>query len=75
MSEWIKCSDKLPPIGETVLCYKGSVFTAWYIEKSCPYEKKRKGWHIDWAKGSYQFFKDFDVTHWMPLPDKPNDGE
>lgn len=59
MSEWIKCSERLP---------EPRFAREWYLvalESGCvmtlAFEKKENRWH---ETGS-------PVTHWMPLPDAP----
>ena len=59
MSEWIKCSDRLPDDGVWVLIYQeGYVFDmASYSERNDLFENG-----YEWLEG---------VTHWMPLPEPP----
>lgn len=68
MSEWIKCSDKLPKHGN-VLCM--------FTDGECAV-----GWPVYWhgaREGEFAQFMfpldDLDdgrkVTHWMPLPPPP----
>lgn len=59
MSEWIKCSERLP---------EPRFAREWYLvglESGCvmtlAFEKTENRWH---ETGSF-------VTHWMPLPDAP----
>lgn len=69
--KWINVEEELPPVGETVICYRKIIVTGWYMDKYCPFEKKKKGWHCDWDGLSRSIFKRFPVTHWMPLPNPP----
>ena len=71
--EWISVKDKMPSEGQTVLCYRKIIVTGWYCENYCPYEKKRKGWHCDWSGIERHTFKTYPITHWMPLPEPPNE--
>ena len=63
MSEWIKCSDRLPVTnGEEIVCWNGK----W----------SRVGCYINSLKHGVTFFSPHDerligVTHWMPLPEPP----
>lgn len=58
--EWIKCSDRLPEEGISVIIYIGFVTTGFYQE--------------EWFYDSYDLDDDdldHEVTHWMPLPKPP----
>jgi hypothetical protein len=60
--EWIKCIDRMPPIDEKVLVYqKGGVHGGCEID-------------IEYLMDDH-FWSDQGVfstiTHWMPLPNKP----
>ncbi len=71
MSEWIKCSDEYPNIGEEVLIRI----------PVCHYYNIENGTY----KGDGQFLgawfhtrgKDraYNVTHWMPLPAPPEESQ
>lgn len=73
MSEWIKCSDRLPmdeltnPAYETMECIAYSkstgVITAWYAVGGCHVGKRWGQWSVTYA----------DITHWMPLPEPPKE--
>lgn len=71
--QWVKCSDRLPEEGQTVICYRKVIVMGWYCKTYCPYEKKRKGFHCDWDGIIRSTFKTFPVTHWMPLPESPKE--
>lgn len=60
MSEWIKCSERLPKINECVIVYSED-------DHEFAYLINRETW-IEWHSGN-----ELDVTHWMPLPDPPKD--
>lgn len=68
MSEWNKCSDRLPYDDQMVLVpiNKGIPFTEILI---CRYIKCGRPMFRHYG---FLGVKDFtDVTHWMPLPDAP----
>lgn len=69
---WIKCSERLPEEGQTVICYNGMIFMGFYQVEHCPYEKSKQGWNIDFAEYEDGIFREREVTHWMPLPEPPN---
>ncbi|HGM5304197.1 TPA: DUF551 domain-containing protein [Serratia marcescens] len=67
MSEWIKCSERMPELDKRVLLYFGSYDG--HIEDGCI---------GDDGDGPYHYFFDGDSlqqepTHWMPLPEPPAD--
>lgn len=66
--EWIKCSDRLPNEDELVLVYgEDGVFRAYYNDINFP------SWQCS-PIGSYAGDGCvFGITHWMPLPEIPND--
>ena len=60
MREWISVEDRLPELGERVLCTDGHcVFEQYRVLPSCVYGV----WDRMGLKSEMQ-----DVTHWMPLP-------
>lgn len=61
--EWVKCSERLPRDHETVLVHGGIaklIKGHWYTGMEEPIFFNR----IEW-----------DVTHWMPLPEPPKPEE
>lgn len=75
MSEWIKCSDQMPPArvpvlisakqwGKPVVCAAEWMFIT---------EKYPVSWSCVGASGCEceNDFEDDSVTHWMPLPEPP----
>lgn len=65
MSEWIGVKDRLPPLGERVLCSDGTaVFEQYRVELSAVYGI----WERSGMKSPMQ-----NVTHWMPLPEPPEE--
>lgn len=61
---WIPVSERVPEDEELVLTYKNGQFDVQV------YEKRRNGWICGgwfWSLGT--------VTHWMPLPKPPKEGD
>ena len=66
VQEWISVKDRLPELGERVICTDGdAVFEQYRVEHSCVYGM----WDRCGLKSPMQ-----EVTHWMPMP-KPPKGE
>lgn len=67
MSEWVKCSERLPDGRRTVLVWlKGGVLPIIWTWMG-------KNWAVNVTAeilGRHQ-----DITHWMPLPEPPKEGE
>jgi hypothetical protein len=62
--EWISVKDRLPQMGEDVLCFSMKrIFHSWWdnISSSCDWYDIQNNWIIE------------DVTHWMPLPEQPKE--
>lgn len=70
---WIKCSDRLPEDDKTVLAYiknEGIYFGNFSIKG---FSDDTFGFYAA-TTGSSEWFYDIDlITHWMPLPEKPNE--
>ena len=66
MSQWIKCSERMPEEGEDVIIYDDlrQVHEGYYIQ--C-------GDYVSWEISSYDpsYYDEVNVTHWMPLPEPP----
>lgn len=69
MSEWIKVSDRLPMAEIRVLVYSKE-FDA-YSDASYGHCILPDGVEICWYTKEGESI--FGVTHWMPLPEKPNE--
>ena len=65
MSEWISVNDRLPEFLDEVLLFTsaGNIYVGMFYEKHEKYT----------VAGDYHMFL-YDVTHWMPLPEPPNEG-
>ena len=73
MSSWIKCSERMPNEDVKVLVYAPRhqrIECAMYIER---YSQDPTSNYRAWDFGEYDLHPS-EVTHWMPLPDKP-EGE
>ena len=63
VQEWIPVTERLPELGERVICTDGyAVFEQYRVELSCVYGM----WDRGGLKSPMQ-----EVTHWMPLPQPP----
>ena len=64
LPKWIPVSERLPEVGKRVLfSYRG-------------YIKKQPRIFIGWYNGKQWdslFATEYDVTHWMPLPEPPKE--
>ncbi|WP_213637154.1 DUF551 domain-containing protein [Providencia rettgeri] len=66
-TNWVKCSDKMPEVGQKILTYianEGEYMMGEYDEPGCIF--------IYIGDGVYSGHSQF--THWMPLPPMP-EGE
>lgn len=70
MSEWIKCSDRLPENNMNVIVYDGDdYFFANFEEIKDKRLKKRKGYFNICGD---EFYVN-EITHWMPSPKPPEE--
>ena len=74
IDSWISCKDRMPDDNELVLfCYVGEsgIKSVHY-----GYHQTVRGLGSSWGKisGGWRYCND-DVTHWMPLPEPPKDGD
>lgn len=65
MTNWIKCSERLPKKGDIVLVWM--VDTYWFSELD------GDDFMIYADGGSWKVADNKDVTHWMPLPAPPEE--
>ena len=63
MSEWISVDDRLPDIIGDYICYDQGGEIAWAFFTS------NKRWAYSSCYGEGGFYE--SVTHWMPLPEPP----
>jgi hypothetical protein len=70
MSEWIKCSDRLPDKNAQVLCFNGGkLFGSYTLGEIRTDSDGCTAWHIFGVNENNAGFG--NVTHWMPLPEPP----
>ena len=61
MSEWIKCSDRMPEDGKHVLLWDGNTCHAGYWME-----------YLDrWESAFVPAEELRDITHWMEMPEPP----
>ena len=66
VQEWIPVTERLPELGERVICTDGyAVFEQYRVGLSCVYGM----WDRGGLKSPMQV-----VTHWMPMPQPPKGG-
>ena len=72
MSKWIKCSEQMPADGQTVLMCGPGESVRWVMNVG-------RYWRdVDHLSSHWVANGDFDpeqTTHWMPLPEVPNERE
>lgn len=74
MSNWIKCSERLPEIGEKVIAY---VCYPEFVENEEGERSHVDAYDVDIGEGmegfveAYAFGMGGFVTHWMPIPPAP----
>lgn len=68
-SGWIPCSERMPEDDEEVLF---AFIYPWDKKTRVTLGRRRtKKSGESWWANSYCHFSDYDVTHWMPLPEAP----
>lgn len=70
--DWISVKERMPPENENVLVYAVSKYGELSGPSRCVITKwkelaGRTRWYDPWLG----FCIDYDITHWMPLPDAP----
>jgi len=80
MSEWIPVTEQLPELNQEVLVYAvgkidgfigSSVYalTKRFLFKFLLSSKGTEEWRSPWL----YFLEDYEITHWMPLPEPPKE--
>lgn len=71
MSEWIKCSDRLPDNEKSVLIFVPS-YNEIHTAEFCDWPEC-DDWHVSFAKHTHAVlvFEQKEVSHWQPLPSAP----
>lgn len=75
MSEWISVKDRLPENNKVVLVYVHDTTicgTHRFMTGSCDKGFWFLGVHLDCLSFPHN---EYNVTHWMPLPDPPKEEE
>lgn len=75
MSEWIKCSERMPEDDEFVYVWPRPDFgVELYVGQYCEDHIKGDGWYAQVYENNYGIeWHQIKVTHWMPLPEPPAD--
>lgn len=70
-SKWIKCSDKMPPQYETVICYSklNGIMLGMWEEANIPDSKEKGIWFMADGVQSEKV-----ATHWMSFPNPPDEN-
>jgi Protein of unknown function (DUF551) len=72
--QWISVKDRLPELRQEVLVWYDNGYEVAYLQKFEPpklqYPQFNNVEMFEWCFGD---FEDFDVTHWMPLPEPPKE--
>ena len=71
MMAWINCNDKFPNHDQEVLACDGSNI---YICLFYRPELINFPHYVEWYCCAKPEIEIFDITHWMPLPDPPEDN-
>ncbi|ELY6201956.1 DUF551 domain-containing protein [Cronobacter malonaticus] len=67
MSEWIKCSERMPELRQRVLVWNG------YSVTECTYKRNEYAKTPKGREPRFEFHAGIKhgITHWMPLPAPP----
>lgn len=68
MSEWVKCSDRMPENGKPVLVYDETMPTS---ERFSVAAYDRGGWSAMCGVSGWEWEFEIIPTHWMQLPESP----
>lgn len=74
--KWISVKERMPESGEKVIVfaigkYKGFIGDTVYAMSMILDRPSGKCWAVPW-----QYFDvDYEITHWMPMPEPPKEGK
>jgi hypothetical protein len=66
VSEWVSVKERLPEDSKKILLYHQDGRTLFGL-----WSNRKEGWYFD----SFGPWEKDEVTHWMPLPEPPKEGE
>lgn len=69
VNQWISVKDRLPEKEQRVLVFYKVIGEKNRIHNDVIATNWRK------SNGDFIPFEDYEITHWMPLPEPPKDGE
>ena len=78
---WISVEGKMPPEDTEVLVYATEKIKGFgSVTAICEYSETtsmfgNKTGRYDWSSPWEYFHVDYDITHWMPLPEPPEEGK
>ena len=78
--KWISVEEKMPPEDTEVLVYATEKIKGFgSVTAICEYSETtsmfgNKTGRYDWSSPWEYFHVDYKITHWMPLPEPPNEG-
>lgn len=72
MPKWISVKERMPPLKEKVLVWAvgKSKLTMGKTYCDVTFTAEEMG-EVRWWECWMRFIEDWDITHWMPLPDAP----
>lgn len=70
MTEWFKCTERMPPPGTMVICYSNRYQQV--ENMTLRFESESQRWWSD-IDGDWQGMHRECISHWQPLPEPPKD--
>lgn len=73
--EWISVKDRLPPEKTNVILFDGDeIFCGDFHYMDFPDGRREEYWGVQACDGQcYGWYQKNMISHWMPLPEKPNE--
>jgi hypothetical protein len=68
MSEWIKCSERMPPPNKPVIVYGKQMSSHWPDIAYAKWDAKDKSWTNCFAYGLEDYIRESEVDHWLEIP-------